>query len=410
MLQRGRGGATRRLRALRLLVIWTVAAACGAGGSSDRDAEVQEVQWQILGSGAVYAQCQRLPQEPRWTVEADLRLGSVEGPGEAVFSEIRGVEVDARGRLLVLDHKASTVRVFDSDGRFLEIVASPGEGPGAISRANGIRLDSEGALWIHDYGRLRFTRLLPDGDVETYPLFVQGFELLWEGGITTDGRLWSPSAHAGQEAGALEPGVSRREKHVYYKSLDPVSGALDSILIGVSPYHSIVTDRGMIEVPYSPSLLHALDPAGFIWTALSDEYLLTRQTTRGDTVLVIAAGCEAPLLTREERRQVIERVERLVGGTGSVQVDWDSFLPDHRPVLEQLVVDDHGRIWVVRATADAHVLDVFDSRGRFLGTIEPGFDFAENFPPIVRDDRLYVLQVDSLDVPFVVRAPLPAIE
>jgi hypothetical protein len=54
------------------------------------------------------------------------------------------------------------------------------------------------------------------------------------------------------------------------------------------------------------------------------------------------------------------------------------------------------------------VLDVFDTQGRFLGTIVPAFEFVESFPPVVRDERLYLLQRDSLDVPFVVGAPVPA--
>lgn len=400
------GGVTipRRFRLLGPALVVAVSAAC----AGDDSGEVQSlVQWDTLGSGVVFVQCERLPEEPRWTVDADLRLGSADG-GEAAFAAIRGIEVDGRGRLLVLDHQASEVRAFDADGHFLGLVAPSGEGPREIGLANGIRVDAEGALWIHDYGKQRFTRLLPDGEVETYPFFVPDSLFLWEGGITVDGRVWSLSTHSDALPGVPEPGVHQGERRVYYKSLDPQGGLLDSILIGRAPFHSIVASRGVMRVPFSATLLHALDPAGFIWTAASDEYRLIKLTTSGDTVLVVSAGCEAPLVTRAEREVAIEEAARFMERAGSVDVDWDDVLPDWKPVVEQMVVDDRGRLWVVRATDDEPVLDVFDATGRFLGTVVPAFDFVPNFPPVVRDERLYVLQVDSLDVPYVVGAPVPA--
>jgi hypothetical protein len=382
-----------------------VSAACA---SDDSDDGLALVQWDTLGSGVVFAQCQRLPEEPRWTVDADFHLGSADEEGDALFGEIRGIEVDGRGRLLVLDHQASEIRAFAADGHFLGVVAPSGEGPREISRANGIRVDAEGALWIHDHGKMRLTRLRPDGEVETYPFFVPGFGSLWEGGVTVDGRIWSQWTHSDRAPGTPEPGVYQRENRAYYKSFDPLSSSFDSISIGLAPFHSIVANRGEMRVPYSPTLLHALDPAGFIWTAVSNEYLLTKQTASGDTVLVVSAGCEAPLVTRAEREQAIEQAERFMERAGRVTVDWSAVLPDWKPVVEQLAVDDRGRLWVVRATADGHVLDVFDTQGRFLGTVVPAFDFVARFPPMVRDERLYLLQRDSLDVPFVVGARVPA--
>jgi hypothetical protein len=392
----------------RAMVPCCIVIAFAACAGERADTLDMTVQWDTLGSGVVFAQCQRLPEEPRWTVEADLRLGSVDGESEAVFGEIRGIDVDGQGRLLVLDHQASEIRAFAADGSLLELVAAAGEGPREIGRANGIRVDADGALWIHDHGRMRFTRLLPDGEVETYPFFVPGFGYLWEGGITVDGRVWSRWTHSDVPLGPPEPGVRYHESRAYYKSFDAQSGTVDSVFIGVAPLHSIAVQRGVMSVPYSPTLVHALDPAGFIWTAVSNEYLLAKQTMSGDTVLVVSAGCEAPLVTRAEREEAIARAEQFFERAGRISVDWDDVLPDLKPVVTQLAVDDRGRLWIVRATAEGHVLDVFDTQGRFLGTIVPAFEFVESFPPVVRDERLYLLQRDSLDVPFVVGAPVPA--
>jgi len=379
--------------------------ACGSDRAGEGEAAAV---WDTLPNGAVHVSYSQLATTPHVRVEADLHLGSADAEGEAVFGEIRGIDVDHEGRILVLDHQASELKAFDSDGRFIELIAGSGEGPHEISAANGIRVDAENSIWINDHGRARLTRLMPDGEVETYQRFIPGYGYLWEGGVTRDGRIWSDWSHSDRPPAPPSTGVHHTDSRLYYKSFDPASETYDSVFVGTATYHAIALrgERGgsVRQVPFSSQRLHVLDPAGFIWTAISDQYLLTKLDTSGDTVLVVQAEADAPLITQAERDEAIESVEVVVRRIGvRVDLNWDELLPERKPLLEQLIVDDEGNLWVERVTADGHVFDVFDESGRYSATVEPDFDFVPYFPPVIRGGNLYALQLDSLDVPYVVR-------
>lgn len=72
-----------------------------------------------------------------------LRIGQLDGPLEETFGEITDVIVRDDGAILVLDGLASAVRVFDSNGEFLETVGGSGRGPGEFMSPVGIAVDSD---------------------------------------------------------------------------------------------------------------------------------------------------------------------------------------------------------------------------------------------------------------------------
>ncbi|MGD2134612.1 MAG: hypothetical protein PVF27_00555, partial [Gemmatimonadales bacterium] len=53
---------------------------------------------------------------------------------------------------------------------------------------------------------------------------------------------------------------------------------------------------------------------------------------------------------------------------------------------------------------DDRILDVFDREGRFLGTVTLPFAITRSPAPRVRDDTMWAVTEDNLEVPYVVRA------
>ena len=88
-------------------------------------------------------------------------------------------------------------------------------------------------------------------------------------------------------------------------------------------------------------------------------------------------------------------------------MDWDALVPHRKPILIALSVDDRGRKWAQRRTDTGPVFDVLAPTGEMLGTVDPAFEPWPFFPPVVRVTQMYALVSDSLDVPSVVRAPVP---
>ena len=77
--------------------------------------------------------------------------------------------------------------------------------------------------------------------------------------------------------------------------------------------------------------------------------------------------------------------------------DLDSRRPAARPVIRSITSDDRGRIWVEAAREESFVLTVIDPESGLLGEAPiPERDAA--VPLHVRDDRVYLVVRDALDV------------
>ncbi len=81
-------------------------------------------------------------------------------------------------------------------------------------------------------------------------------------------------------------------------------------------------------------------------------------------------------------------------------------MPDVKPMLEGIFVDDEHRLWVQRVTPeDAPVFyDLFSADGDYLGSVR--LAFAAAGPLVIRHGHIYTWIEDDLDVPYGVRSPL----
>ncbi|HEX7049357.1 MAG TPA: 6-bladed beta-propeller [Longimicrobiales bacterium] len=87
---------------------------------------------------------------PRWTLEEELRLGSVNGEYDAFVTP--RLEVDAQGRLYVIDARLPAVRVFDADGTYIRQIGRKGGGPGEYTIPVGLGFLGD-TVWIADWAR-----------------------------------------------------------------------------------------------------------------------------------------------------------------------------------------------------------------------------------------------------------------
>jgi hypothetical protein len=85
----------------------------------------------------------------------DLRIGVVDGPEEYQFHQIRGITVDALGRIFVSNGGSRSVRVYDREGRWVRDIGRRGSGPGEFERISppAVWRDS---LGVYDPGSRRF--------------------------------------------------------------------------------------------------------------------------------------------------------------------------------------------------------------------------------------------------------------
>lgn len=83
------------------------------------------------------------------------------GPGE--FREPRGLAVDAKGSLYVVDSKNSRIQVFDGTGKFVREFGSKGAAPENFNEPCGIAVEPSGDVWVADTWNARVVHYGPDG-------------------------------------------------------------------------------------------------------------------------------------------------------------------------------------------------------------------------------------------------------
>ena len=86
--------------------------------------------------------------ETTWRVVEELRIGEAMSEGPDLFGAVFSFDVDAWGRIFVLDDHAQEVRVFDSAGAFVRTVGRRGEGPGEFTQAGSVDLSRNGEIWV----------------------------------------------------------------------------------------------------------------------------------------------------------------------------------------------------------------------------------------------------------------------
>jgi hypothetical protein len=384
-------------------------AACSPGQTSNPKGAVSR---DTLPNGSVIVRYGELPAGEVVLAEIDLSLGEVEGDPNFIFGNVRGIEAGRDGTIYVLDYQASEVRAYDDEGRFLREVASRGEGPGEISEANGMVLVGDSILWIQDHGKWMMIGVSTEGEeLRRFPMHVLSYGYIWSGTVDNSGRVWKRRIHSDAErTSPPEEGLTEGSYREYMVSFDPVTDVKDSIYLGVGSFRTLIsrTNQGGYSyrpVPNEPGPITVVDPDGGLWRTNSGAYHVVRLDALGDTVLVIDSETPAPPVTAGDRSEFVEAMVERSPDLRRVAEELASLMPDTKPVISSLTVDDEGRLWIGRVgPEDAQPqFDIFGRDGGYHGSVELAFRPAPYTPIRIRQSRVYAVVRDSLDVPFVVR-------
>ena len=184
---------------------------------------------------------------------------------------------------------------------------------------------------------------------------------------------------------------------------------------GEDTYRSFIAETGggysYRGIPFEASTPTLVDPSGGFWNANTAEYRITRTAENGDTLLVIEAALPVKPVTAEDRAAYVEAVVERDPDDRRAAEEVAALMPEVKPILSGLFVDDEGRLWVRRAVENEGpaFYDLFSRDGDHLGSIRLGFDAGQYATLWVRHGSIYTWVVDDLDVPYVVRAPIPGL-
>lgn len=366
------------------------------------------ISWGRCGLGvALLLYASIASAQGRWRLEEEVRIGSLD-EGPASFSRVHDIGVTPNGNIFVLDAATQQLQLFDASGRFLRTVARKGAGPGEIRRANGLVVMPNGLVWVNDPANGRFTVFSADGKFERqHRVSITGFAYRWDAWVDPTGlvhdRIWleGPGGVSRQAHRRIAPDGSVRDT-VPETSCPSASRP-------PPPIYRVSNGQGeiVLQVPFLPTRLRAIDPRGHAWCAMSDRYEITRVRSPDGTPVAVARGSASALrVSRAERDSVVEALRSMLapfGGIGRVDL---SLIPSVKPVIVALDVDDRGRLWVRRESADPvrTEFDVFDANGRAVASVSAPFRIPPDGRVQVKGDVMYAVAVDGDDVPYVIRS------
>ena len=336
-----------------------------------------------------------------WQVVEDLRIGEAMSEGPDLFGGIYSFDVDAWGRIFVLDDQAQEVRIFDSDGAFVRTVGRKGEGPGEFTQAGSVDLSRNGEIWVMGLGQGRVSIFDTTGTFLRQERTDGGFVVKpYPGGFDPMGRY-----------NVLIPAGGMRTMARFDQSYTPI----DTISLPENPdegeFFENVSEDGTstmrVGVPFQEYMTWRFSPTGTVWTLLTGRYQLTEMTIDGEALRTITKDHEPIPVTDEEREQAIENLEWFTSQGG--QIDRSKF-PGSKPSTVSFFVDDERNLWVERQVAIAdeddagRLFELFDGQGRYLGMLRLPFELRNSIPaPIVREGVLYGVTRDEIGVLYVVR-------
>jgi hypothetical protein len=334
--------------------------------------------------------------EDRWRIVPVLTLGDIEGDGPDVFSSIADLEVGEDGRIYVLDRQVNELRIFDATGAHQRTVGRAGNGPGEFERANGLQWLPGDSLLVIDGDGGRYSVFDADGTfARTMIRPMTSYGWVYQGEFT-DGVLY--------ESGLRRTG-EEYEQALIGMRLGAEAELLDTLSFPRPPgepigsYSLETASFGMnMGIPFAPDPSWQLMDDGTLWWGFGGEYRILHLSPAGDTLREILSGAGAIAVTSEEIEEWAagESPRRFVEAGGNLDL---GRIPKQKPYFTDLYVDPAGRLWVDVPTVDGLTsFDVFDAEGRLLGRVDTGVQRDAYVDPIVRDDLLYMVTSDELDV------------
>ena len=332
-----------------------------------------------------------------WTLDTTRVFGGDES-GSATFFLARPalVDVDARGRIYVLEPNEYRVTVFDSTGLALGSMGRQGEGPGELEWPLSVSVAGEGRAYVHDgEGQLVQLQLGDQAGTESALNYGVIHMSLRHVEATPQGVLiWARVPFAGTES--IEELDNRVERLLSVTGQDTVELVTGKPGYMTTAYYPRCSFTFSIRQPLAPLINWSQwgnRVAVSAWGGFRIDVLEDHRLVRSARW----AGVGEQELTRSEAIALLEAQ----GYLGPCDDDVGETIEKHgfhpRPqIVSSLAVAPDGYLWAEVATASGEDrILVLGPEGRIEGVLPDGFPMPLTFLP---DGRPLIQVKDRLDV------------
>lgn len=325
----------------------------------------------------------------------ELRIGSLDGAEEYVFGDIAAVAVGLDGIIHVADAQVPVIRSYDAQGRFVRNIGRRGSGPGEYQAIGGMRTLRDGRLALLDNRNQRITLYSPSGELIESHRVPSGLFAADIFQVDTSGHFYVRTAVGDRgRDGRLQFGWIR---------ISPTGRILDTIPVPQDPDRVpsfVLSTASGYDRPFVRDLVTTMSSLGYLITGRNETYAFEQHRLDAPALRIERAYTPIPVsrAERAEWESWAGYFERRAATPASSnprailpaprRVSYS--IPDTKPAFSDLRTDSEGRIWVRRympavsnpgperprgdqrprrVWREPPTFDVFETGGRFLGTI-----------------------------------------
>ena len=336
-------------------------------------------------------------EPPVWPLDTLLSLGGLHATEEVQqFGRARSVVADGDRNLVVLDELRDEVLVFSPVGEHLRIIGRKGPGPGEYQNPNYLGLLGD-TLVISDATDLRADLFELDGRWigewrnirNPWGIIQAGLKQIWLGTYEWDG--------------SSEP-LRVFQGHGLDGSVDTIPSLPDPNRDLMEPRNVVVCRSSAwlsgFSVPFGPGITRIPTPSGEILESDPVGYRMVFTSPQGDTSRIVEYQTPDVLVSDSDWQEQEEEWRRFRADYPGGTCDGHLTRPARKRLVGDVLFDDIGRIWVRRIqlkSSSKERLDVFSPEGELLGSVVTPGRFSGG-RPFIRDDRIYFVTADTLDV------------
>lgn len=332
---------------------------------------------------------------PEWHAEPVGVVASAGGEGgEGEFGSIRSVLLSADGILYVVDPSQRSLSAFDSSGRFIRLLGREGSGPGEYREPYSVAWIGNSLALLDPFnGRL--------GLFDSTGAWLTSWPVPGSSGgpfirlYRTPPTAWVYATSRDAPDGAFIEFTA--------------SGPADTLPLLVpekelsSSRQCQSPDNGStwFSQPFGASLIQIPVGAGARALAITSAYLIAVVDAQGDTLRVIKRTTPPAPITDQDWAEANADWTAYRQGWPTATCDrGECARPDAKPPVAHLFLDDTGRLWVERTTADGPRYDLYSESGILLATVV-GLPASDGIDPTVAGDRIAFVSHDSEGTPVV---------
>jgi hypothetical protein len=320
----------------------------------------------------------------------ELRIGAVEGDEVYTFGAISGAAIGPDESVYIGDGQIPAIRQYGKDGTWIRDIGRQGQGPGEYNLISGLKMLGDGHLSLLDQRNGRVTHYR-NGEYSTSFLSLSGLHSADLFAVDTSGASYVKTVVMDYQ----NPPQVGEPWELGWIHFDQTGEVLDTAQVPLPNDVGggfVLAGRGGYYRPFTVMTLSAMSPHGYLVVCRNDVYALHRPLPDG-RILRIERDAQPVLVGPEERAQWNASLEWFRGRSreSGTRSDFGS-IPNVKPYVRHLFVDDDGRIWVA-VYAEARykpyteaqkaergdrpslewnqplVWEVFDPRGQFLGRV-----------------------------------------